>query len=44
MKDTLSLIFFVVFVFSLASCQPQGEDDTVDASKDSTFTLNGAGE
>lgn len=43
MKDILSLVFFVILVASLASCQSQS-DDVTDESKDSSFTLNGAGE
>lgn len=43
MKDILSLVFFVLLVTTLASCQ-SASDDVTDGNKDSSFTLNGAGE
>jgi len=44
MKDNLILLYFVIFAFSLAACQPQGKNADLVDDKDSSFTLIGAGE
>lgn len=43
MKEVLSFVLMVILAFSLAACK-QDKKEAVDTSKDSSFTLNGAGE